>query len=113
MANYYLTYWIGEHGKENFKELVDKVSANAKLPKKIAEKNLTDEWISNYFLATYFSILLNHFGLNVNQITMCVDILVGPGFNTLFSPEEILKDQKDLIPEFEKYIDEDYNEYYA
>jgi hypothetical protein len=113
MANYYVTYWMQEHGKEKFIELMDKISVNANVPEKIKKLNMTDEWIFHYFLTVYFTVLLNYFGLNVKQIAMCLDILIGPGLNKLFSPEEILKEQVDVIPEIEKYIKEDFDTYYA
>ena len=113
MANYYITYWIHEHGREKFVDLMGKISKNANVPQKIKKLNMSDEWLTHYFLTVYFTVLLNHFGLNVKQIAMCLDVLIAPGLNKLFSPEEILKEQVSVIPEIEKYIIEDFNEYYA
>lgn len=113
MANYYITYWIQEHGKEKFVDLMKKISKNANMPQKIKKLNMSNEWLIHYFLMVYFTVLLNYFKLDVKQIAMCLDVLTGPGLNKLFSPEEILREQESIIPEIEKYIQEDFNEYYA
>lgn len=107
MDRHYFTFWIAKYGKQNFKELIDKACHKISVPEKILEKKLVDEYLFNYFYVVYFTIMLHLFGISEDKIGFILDYSLTPGVCKLFSPSEILKVQKDLIPEIKKYIDKD------
>lgn len=112
MRNYYFTFWITKHGKEEFAELINKVARNTTIPEKIKGKVDKDEYLFHYFWVVYCIVALNHFGLNESQISFYLDLSMTAGSSKLFPPTEILEAQKDVIPDIVKYIEKDLsNEY--
>lgn len=105
MPNYYFTYWIARYGKDAFKNLTDKICQNIKIP--IIKTLEKDEFLTQYCIVVYNIIALNYFGLSTNQIAFMLDLSITPGTSVAFPPGEILKDQKELIPEIEDYIKRD------
>ncbi len=113
MPNYFFTYWIARYGKETLKNLVDKMCQKIKIPIEIIEKVGKDEVLVQYCLVVYYVIALNYLGLNKKQIAFMLDLGLTPGTSVAFPPDEILRDQEELIPEIEDYIKRDlklYNE---
>ena len=53
MNNYYFTFWIARHSKENFKALSSKVCHNASIPQEIQGNINTDEYLFHYFFIVY------------------------------------------------------------
>lgn len=111
MDKYYFTYWIAKYGREEFERLTRKVCRKITVPLKIKQKADVDEYLFHYFFVTYYTIALHYFGLNEKQIATMIDISFIPGTSKLFSPEHILKLQADVIPEIEKYIENDFKCY--
>lgn len=111
MDNYYFTFWIKKYGKDSFRELCNNVCRKISDPLKIQEKMNKDEYLFHYFYVVYYTITLNYFGLDTKQISLLLDMSLTPGTSKLFSPEEILKVQKDVIPEIENYIKKDLTMY--
>lgn len=107
MDSYYFTYWIARYGKENFKRLTNKVCTKISVPSKIGKKFGTDEYLFQYFFVVYYTIALNYFGINLEQISFLIDLSLTPGTCKLFPPSEILEVQKDVIPEIEEYVKKD------
>lgn len=107
MNNYYFTFWIARHGKENFKNLSSKVCHNISIPKEIKENMNTDEYLFHYFFIVYCSVALKYFGMDTKQISFALDLLIAPGTSKTFPPNKIFEDQKNVIPEIEKYIIQD------
>lgn len=111
MDSYYFTFWIKKYGRDKFKELTAKVCRKITVPLEIKKKFGTDEFLFQYFYVVYYTIALNYFGLNTQQISFLIDMSLTPGTCKLFSPEEILKVQKDVIPEIEEYVKRDLTTY--
>lgn len=107
MPNYYFTYWIARYGKGTFKNLADRICKKIKLPIEVIEKVGKDEVLVQYCLVVYYVVALNYFGLNKKQIALMLDLGLTPGTSVAFPPDEILNDQKELIPEIEDYIKKD------
>ncbi len=108
MPNYYFTYWISRYGKDAFHDLMNKICQNVKVPISIIEKFGKDEFLTEYCLVVYCTVALNYFGLNTRQIAFMLDLAITPGTSKAFPPIEILKTQKEVIPEIEKYIRKDF-----
>ena len=111
MDSYYFTFWIKKYGRDKFKELTDKVCRKITVPLEIKKKFGTDDFLFQYFYVVYYTIALNYFGLNTQQISFLIDMSLTPGTCKLFSPDEILKVQKDVIPEIEEYVKRDLTSY--
>lgn len=107
MDNYYFTFWIKRYGKGAFRQLINKVCSKITVPLEMKKKINTDEYLFHYFYVVYYTIALNYFGLDIKQISVLIDMSLTPGTCELFSPEEILKVQKDVIPEIENYVKKD------
>lgn len=107
MPNYYFTYWIARYGKDAFKNLADRICQNIKIPIEIIKKIGKDEVLVQYCIVVYYVVALNYFGLNKKQIALMLDLGLTPGTSIALPPCEILKDQKELIPEIENYIKRD------
>lgn len=107
--NLYFTYWIKRYGIDNFKTITYKVCSKAKIPDEI--KNSPDynkdEFLFHYFWIVYCIISFNYFGLNAEQISMCLDLGVAPGTCQMYSPSEVLEIQKDNIPYMLEFIKKD------
>ena len=113
MNNYYFTFWIARHSKENFKALSSKVCHNASIPQEIQENINTDEYLFHYFFIVYCSVALKFFGLNIEQISFTLDLLITPGTSKIFPPEKTFEIHKDVITEIEKYVLQDLETYKA
>ncbi len=111
MYKYYFTYWIAKYGREEFERLTKKICRKITVPLKIKKESDTDEYLFHYFFVTYYSIALHYFGLDVKQIAMMIDIAFVPGTSKLFPPGNILRVQADVIPEIEKYVENDFKCY--
>lgn len=111
MENYYFTFWIAKHGKDTFIKLSNKVLEKTTLPDILKGKVNKDEYAFHYFWAVYCIVALNYFGLSENQIAFFLDLSMTTGLSKLYPPKEILKTQKDNIPEIVKFIKEDLKEY--
>ena len=111
MYKYYFTYWIAKYGREEFERLTKKICRKITVPLGIRKKPGIDEYIFHYVLVTYYIIALNYFGLNAKQIAVMTDIAFVPGTSKLFPPGNILRVQADVIPEIEKYIENDFKCY--
>ena len=111
MPNYYFTYWIARYGKDAFKNLADRICQNIKIPIEIIKKIGKDEVLVQHCIVVYYVVALNYFGLNKKQIALMLDLGLTPGTSIAFPPCEILKDQKELIPEIENYIKRDLKMY--
>ncbi len=111
MDKYYFTYWIAKYGRKKFENLEKKICRKITVPLKIKRGLETDEYLFHYFFITYYTIALHYFGLDTKQIAMMIDIAFVPGTSKLFPPEHILKLQVDVIPEIEKYIENDFKCY--
>lgn len=107
MNNFYFTYWIARHGKEEFTELINKVVGNTTIPSKLKGKVNKDEYLFHYFWIVYCIVALKHFGLNLKQISLMQELCLATGTSKLFPPADILEVQKDVIPEITKYIEKD------
>ena len=110
MNNYYFSYLMKEYGENKINNLISSVLDKGKIHGQITAFNM-DDWNFLYFFSVYFCVLLNHFGLDINQIELCLDIVIAPGWSKMFKPKRILKMQKDLIPEIEEFIQKELNEY--
>lgn len=108
MINYYFTYWIQEYGSKNFINLTNKVFSNTVFDGTIKKFSMADDWLFVYFFAVYYTVALHYFGLNANEINLCLDIIIAPGWHKLFNSEELLKKHSDVIPEIEEYIKKDF-----
>lgn len=111
MDNYYFTFWIKRYGRKAFRELSDKICTKISVPLEIKGKMNKDEYLFHYFYVVYYTITLNYFGLDIKQISLLLDMSLTPGTSKLFPPDEILKVQKDVIPEIENYIKKDLTMY--
>lgn len=111
MESFYFTYWISKYGKEQFKKLTSKVCSKISVPSKVKNEFWTDEYLFQYFYVVYYTITLNYFGLNRKQISFLLDLSLTPGTCKIFSPSEILKVHKDVIPEIEEYVKCDFISY--
>ena len=111
MNNYYFTFWIARHSKESFKGLSSKVCHNVSIPQEIQENINTDEYLFHYFFIVYCSVALKFFGLNIEQISFALDLLITPGTSKIFPPDKTFEIHKDVIPEIEKYILQDLDAY--
>lgn len=107
MGNYYFTYWINKHGKDEFAKLANTVASNTTIPKSIKGKINNDEYLFHYFWVVYCIVTLNYFGLDSEQISFVLDLFMKMGISKVFRPSEILEVQKDVIPDIVKYIEKD------
>lgn len=112
MNNYYFTYLMQEHGKENINLLISNVLKAANIEGKIQAFNLND-WNFIYFFSVYFCTILKHFGLEFEQIDLCLDTVIAPGWSNMFDSKEIFEIQKKNIPEIEKLIDKELKVYHS
>ena len=78
-----------------------------KVPLIIKQKVNLDEYLFNYFAITYYIVALHYFQISIDKICFLVDLAFTPGTCKLFSPKEVLKVQKDNIPEIISYIKKD------
>lgn len=112
MNNYYFSYLMQEHGKENVNQLISNVLNDGKIEGKIASFNLND-WNFIYFFSVYFCTTLKHFGLNCKQIDLCLDTVIAPGWSNMYNSEKIFEIQKKNIPEIEKLIDKEFKAHHC
>ena len=107
MYNYYFTYWMARYSRKEFEMLIKKVGRKVTVPLKLKEGEDTDDFLFHYFYMVYCIVALNYLGLNVKQISLILDILIMPGICKLYPPADILKQQRDAIPDIERYIEKD------
>lgn len=107
MERIFFTYWIARYGKESFRQLTNKVCHKLRISKAILKKVDIDQYLFNYFAIVYFVVALDYFKVSVDKICFLLDLAFVPGTCKLFSPAEILKVQKDNIPEIIKYVEKD------
>lgn len=112
MNSYYFTYLMQEHGKKNFDQLISKVLKEAKIDGNISSFNLNN-WNFIYFFSVYFCTTLKHFGLAYNQIDLCLDIVVAPGWSKIFDFKSVFEIQKKNMPEIEKLIDKEFKAHHS
>lgn len=111
MNNYYFTYLMQEHGKQDFNKLISNILVDGKF-EKIKEFNLND-WSFIYFFSVYFCTTLKYFGLSKEQINMCLDIVVAPGWNCMLDIDKMFKVQKRNIVEIEKILEKEFKEHHS
>lgn len=104
--NYFLAMWISLYGKNTYKTLSDKMKENRKMFDNLGNSKISDEWMKNYFLTTYATIMLRKFGLDFEQLSMCLDLIIAPGITCIFDPKEVFDDQKSLIAEIEGNVND-------
>lgn len=110
--NYYFTKWIQHHSKEEMKKLCDIVLKNVTCPVELMIFFNKDEFSFTYFTMVYLIVTMNLLGFTIPKIRMVLDIAIGPGTSKYFNPKRILDIHMDAIPELEKYIKEDYKNFY-
>lgn len=111
MNNYFFTYLLKKYGEKNFNNLIEAILENGKLEGQVNAFN-TNDWNFLYVFSVYLSVTLNFFGLKPNQIDLCLDTVVAPGLSAMFNSKKILKNQKELLPEIEKIVEEELNTSY-
>lgn len=111
MPNYYFSYFMKEYGEDNFQNLINKILSTANIREEIKKFSLSGDWQFLYFFAVFYIITLNYFKLDIKQISICLDIVIAPGTSSLINPSEILKKQKNIIPEIENYIKKELKNY--
>lgn len=111
MNNYYFTYLMQEHGKKNVENLISDILKAGNIKDDIKSFNLND-WNFLYFYSVYFSIALNHLGIDKNIINFCLDMVIAPGWSELFKLEKEFKLQKNNIPKIEKLVDEEFKKHH-
>jgi len=111
MNNYYFTYLMQKQGKQDFNKLISNILIDGKF-EKIKEFNLND-WSFIYFFSVYFSTTLKYFGLSKEQINMCLDIVIAPGWNCMLDIDEMFKIQNKNIVEIEKTLKKEFRENYS
>ena len=104
--NFYFTYWISRHGRNNFLTILNQICSNVTVPKEIPETNKAD-YLYQYFYASYLVLALKNFGLKTNEISFVLDMCLVPGVSNLYPVKYILKKHQDMIPDIKKYIEKD------
>ncbi len=110
MGDNYFSYWVARHGRNAFINLVNKVCKKVKVPEKVEEQLKKEEYLIQYFYMVYYIVTLDHFGLDAKHIYFILDFLHLGAYQE-FSPEEILKVQKDAIPDILYYVEKDLEKY--
>ena len=109
--DYYFTYWIRNHSKEEFKSISDKVLNKVHFPKILKMCVSKDELAISYFFMVYVIITMHIFGLDTKQISFLLDMTITTDTSKCFKPEEVLKNHADAIPIIEKYVRKDLQKY--